>query len=260
MALLDRFRRANKADWPPVPPEHMIPGVGGGGAVRFFEIGHEFVGYFKDLAHLQPNERILDPGCGCARMAIPLCDYLDENGSYEGFDIVREYIDWDTENVTKRFPRVKFQHVDVWNSMYNPEGKLQASTFKFPYKDADFDFAFLTSVFTHMYREDIAHYLAELHRVMKPGSRVLATYFVMNDEARKGLDAGTSHLEFFPVEEGDYWIINKDVPEAAIAYDENELIAMHEKHGFAASKFHYGSWSSREDYFSYQDIVILEKS
>jgi SAM-dependent methyltransferase len=261
MAALSRlFRRTKAAEWPPVPPEHMIPGVGGGGAVRFYEIGHEFVGYFKDIGGLQPNERILDAGCGCARMAIPLTDYLDANGSYEGFDVVREYIEWDQQNVTPKFPRFGFHHVDVWNSMYNAEGKLQADSFRFPFADNDFDFAFLTSVFTHMFRADIAHYLDELHRVVRPGQRVFATYFVMNDEARRLVETEKSALEFKPTD-GGYWIINEEVPEAAVAYDEAELRALHKEHGFKelSGGFQYGSWSGRDKYLSYQDIVVLEK-
>jgi SAM-dependent methyltransferase len=261
MAPLSRlFRRAKTGDWPPVPPEEMIPGVGGGGAVRFYEIGHEFAAYFKDIGRLKPNERVLDAGCGCGRMAIPLTDYLNAEGSYEGFDVVPSYIEWCQQQITTKFPRFGFHHVDVWNSMYNAEGKLKADSFRFPFDDNDFDFAFLTSVFTHMFRADIAHYLDELHRVMRPGQRVFATYFVMNDESLRLLEAGKSELAFMPVE-GDYWIINEEVPEAAVGYKEAELLALHKEHGFKELNggFQHGGWSGRDKFLSYQDIVVLEK-
>lgn len=254
------FRRGKKATWPPTPPEHMIPGVGGGGVQRFREIGEEFRGLFQEVGGLKPTDNVLDPGCGCGRMAIALGDFLEASARYEGFDIVREYTDWCTENITPQRPNFNFTHVDLWNKNYNPEGKLQADTFRFPYEDDSFDFAWLTSVFTHMLPADVAHYLDELHRVMRPGKRVLATYFVLDDEVHRLLAEDKAALKMMPTDDG-YWTNSYEIPEAAVAYEEADLNALHKEHGFKAvgDGFHFGSWSGRDKFLSYQDIVVLQK-
>jgi hypothetical protein len=43
---------------------------------EYREHGATFFGYFKDLCGLRPTDRVLDMGCGCARMALPMVDYL----------------------------------------------------------------------------------------------------------------------------------------------------------------------------------------
>ena len=45
---------------------------------------------------------------------------------------------------------------------YNPNGKFESKTFKFPYEDNYFDFVYLLSVFTHMYTPDIENFLKKL--------------------------------------------------------------------------------------------------
>jgi SAM-dependent methyltransferase len=241
-----------------MPPEHMIPGVGGGGVKRFVEIGEEFLGLFKRVGALEPTDDVLDVGCGCGRMAIVLGDYLDPTTRYEGFDVVREYVDWCADNITSQRPNFKFQHVDIFNKNYNPTGTLQGDTFRFPYDDDSFDFAFLTSVFTHMLPADVAHYLEELHRVMRPGQRVFATYFVLTPEVHQLNDSGKSQIKMLPTDDG-YWTSHYEIPEAAVAYEEADLNALHKAHGFESDGFHFGSWSGRDKFLSYQDIVVLRK-
>lgn len=61
--------------------------------LTFKKNGEEFLRYYIKLCDLKPNEKILDVGCGIGRKTVPLTKYLDENGRYEGFDIVRAGID-----------------------------------------------------------------------------------------------------------------------------------------------------------------------
>jgi 2-polyprenyl-3-methyl-5-hydroxy-6-metoxy-1,4-benzoquinol methylase len=59
---------------PPRSTRSMVH-IGGG---DFKQIGQEFKNYFITLANLQPNNRVLDVGCGIGRMAIPLTSYLSK--------------------------------------------------------------------------------------------------------------------------------------------------------------------------------------
>ena len=149
------------------PPRSL--NFAGGGDYR--AIGEEFLGHFIQLAGLEPQARIVDVGCGVGRMAVPLSGFLSSSARYEGFDVVREGIDWCVSNISTRYPNFRFQHADIYNRNYNPRGKLSPAEFRFPYPDAGFDLAILTSVFTHMLPPHIEHYLDELSRILRPGGR-----------------------------------------------------------------------------------------
>src|SRR5271157_3932956 len=73
-----------------LPPSRLAWAAGDG---SFEQTGKEFLQYFKALGNLQPDQRVLDVGCGVGRMALPLTNYLDSSGSYVGIDIVRDGID-----------------------------------------------------------------------------------------------------------------------------------------------------------------------
>jgi SAM-dependent methyltransferase len=144
---------------------------------------------------LQPNHRVLDVGSGIGRLAIPLTQYLSADGVYQGFDIVKTGVDWCTKNISSRYPNFEFKHIDLVNDLYNLETKDEAKNFVFPYPDKSVDLVFLFSVFSHMIEPDVANYLKEIARVLKPGGKCVATFFVLNEESRNRMDAG-SGLQF----------------------------------------------------------------
>ncbi len=95
-------------------------------------------------------------------MAVELTGYLSNAGEYWGFDVGARGIQWCQTHITPRFPNFHFWRSDIYNKAYNPRGKIASREFKFPYSNAYFDFAFLTSVFTHMLLPDVKHYLGEI--------------------------------------------------------------------------------------------------
>jgi len=239
---------------PLVPPRKLVFGIGGD-----LHVGERFLGWFKDLAALTPEESVLDVGCGVGRAALPLTRYLSARGRYDGFDIMRPNIAWCKKAITPRFPNFQFQYVDLWNREYNPRGKLSAGSFRFPYPDATFDFAFLTSVFTHLMPGDAAHYIAELGRVLKPGGRCLATFFLLNDESTAFVAEGKSKFTLEPLE-GVHRIFSRTVPETAVAFLESFVEKCATEAGLTLERpIRYGLWSGRETWFDYQDVVILRK-
>ena len=239
-----------------VPPSELQLFIGGG---DFVLIGNEFLNYFVTLGGLQQNVRVLDVGCGVGRMAVPLTRYLAPAGSYEGFDIYKEGIVWCQTKISRHYPNFQFRFVDVVNPVYNPTGSLNAVTFDFPYKDASFDFIFLTSVFTHMLPAEMEHYIGEISRVLKPGGRALITFFILCDESLTSMTAGLSHLDF-KYDLGGCRTTNAEAPEAAVAYDEGVLRESLFRRGLKIIEpIHRGSWSGRSDFVSYQDIVLLRR-
>ena len=230
------------------------------GTPDFVAVGDEFLGHFRDLGRLEPFHRVLDVGSGIGRMARPLTAFLDERGSYEGFDIDATGVAWCRRNVSRKFPRFRFQRVDVRNDRYNPGGRIPPSEFQFPFADGSFDFVFLTSVFTHMLPADAARYVLEVSRVLAPGGRCLSTWFLWNEEADRLTREGMALMNL-PFEREGCRVLDRDVPGDAIAIPETRVRRSFRDAGFEIEPpVHYGRWCGREEFLSFQDIVVTRKA
>jgi ubiquinone/menaquinone biosynthesis C-methylase UbiE len=245
---------------PLVPPAHLRVLVGPFSNAYYYQVvAEEFMKYFKNICGLKPNENVLDVGCGCGQMAAALTGYLDKSAIYEGFDIIGTLINWCEKNISAKYPNFHFELADVFNGSFNPNGRYTAATYKFPYKDQSFNFIFLKSVFTHMLPEDLENYLSEIARVMKSGGRCLISYFLLNTESLKFIEAKSSTLDFKHVF-GIYRTINEAAPEEAVAYNEEYVHNLYSKFGLQIIEpVHYGSWCGRRNFLSYQDMVIASR-
>lgn len=241
---------------PMAPPKGRVF-IGSG---DFIKQGQGILKQFKDYGGLKPNHRVLDIGCGIGRLAVPLVDFLDDKqGSYEGFDIVKSGIDWCKKNIQSKHPIFNFIHIDLRNDLYNLKTDKNANNFVFPYEDDEFDFAFLTSVFTHMMPEDVSAYLEQISRVLKKGGVCFATFFVINEESDELMKI--NDVIKFDHKFENYYLHNAKVKEANVAFDESYLDELINKHGLKISKKHFGYWPGRpkDKCVDFQDIYILEK-
>ena len=219
--------------------------------------GKEFLRHFIELAHLAPQARVLEIGCGSGRMALPLTRHL-QDGAYTGIDITPKSIAWCQQHITRRHPHFVFVHADLYNKRYNPEGTLQASTYPFPFADQGFDFIFLTSVFTHLLPADTTHYLQEIARLLAPQGNALLTFFLLDNRQAELAAAGKNDIRF-DYGEGIYRVRDADVPESAVAYQESYIVEQLATWGLTLqSPIYYGTWSGRPDGLSYQDILIVQ--
>jgi len=244
------------------PRHEMLPwkaygrSIGGG---DFERVGSKYLERFVELGGLEPDQRVLDVGCGVGRMAVPLTSYLSERGTYRGFDVVERSIRWCDRRITSQHGNFRFDHVDVFNEHYNPGGKLRANDFDFPYPDGSFDFTFLISVFTHLLPADMKNYLSEVARVLAPGGRCFITYTLLNDEALSLIETGQSHLPLVHEMDG-YRTTEPDEPETSVAFHESDVRALYIEHGLEIIEpIRYGSWSGRKS-DSHQDVVVAAKS
>jgi SAM-dependent methyltransferase len=220
--------------------------------------GEEFLKIYKEICGLRPDEKMLDVGCGIGRKTLPLTQYFNERAVYEGIDITKAGIDWCRNKITPRFPNFHFQQIDVYNKYYNPGGTYQPSEYKFPFADESFSFVMLGSVFTHMLPDDLQNYLSEIRRVLMHGGRCLITYFLLNDESLPLIERGQSTLDFKYVFD-KYRTISPEVKELAVAFDEAWIRWLYQELGLKILRVDYGSWCARENYLSYQDLILAVK-
>lgn len=109
-------------------------------------------------APLAEEQTVLDLGCGCARTLRWLAPSYP-NVQWHGCDVDAEAIGWCQRNM----PPVLF----AVNSPLPP----------LPFPDGHFDVIYGISVFTHIDEAHQRAWLAELHRVLKPGGWLLLTYY-----------------------------------------------------------------------------------
>jgi SAM-dependent methyltransferase len=243
----------------PVPPPELMGCVGT--IPSFFLAGEVMYRDLKSIASLSPEDRILDVGCGIGRTARHIGPALSPTGSYCGFDVMERCVQWCQRNLGTRWPNLYFQHANIHNATYNPNGVYEARTFSFPYPDQTFTLVFLDSVFTHMFPDDIEHYLSEIRRVLVPGGRCLASFFLMDAEARERMAQPGSEYNFKHA--GDrYFTTTPERPEDAIAFDEALVRQLYANAGLKiVDPIHYGSWSGRKvDNGSMQDKVLSVRS
>lgn len=238
----------------------MVPAVedmfdGPGSLEEFKSNGDEFLNIYKEICRLQPDEKMLDVGSGIGRKTLPLTQYFNDGAVYEGIDIAKAGVDWCRDKITSRFPNFHFQQIDVYNKYYNPLGRYQASEYRFPFGDESFTFVMLGSVFTHMLPADLEHYLSEVRRVLTADGRCLISYFLLNDESRRLIEAGKSSFDFKYALDGCR-TISREVPEEAIAFDETLIRSFYEKAGLEIARLDYGSWCGRAEHRSAQDLIL----
>jgi len=250
----DAIAVAADALWPfgPLVAPHRLASVGAG---DFAAVGAEFLGHFRTLGQLQPGDRVLDVGAGAGRMAIPLTGFLD-GGSYDGLEIYRPHVVWCRRRIGRAFPRFRFHHADILSDTYNPRGRLDAATYRFPFGDGAFDFVILTSVLTHLVPAEIDRYLGEIARVMAPQGRCVATFFVIDAAAAAAIAAGNSAIALVPFG-AEAMVADPDYPSKAVAVTDGWLDGRLAAHGLARAGFRPGGWSGRRDFTSYQDIVVI---
>jgi SAM-dependent methyltransferase len=233
-----------------LPPEELLYD-GSSSLEEYRKYGEGDARLIVELGGLKPTDRVLDMGCGIGQKTRPLTQYLT-TGTYEGLDIMPQQVEWCQKNITPRYPNFRFQRVDVYSKYYNPEGQITSAEYRFPFNDAEFDFAYLVSVFTHMMTPDLEHYMEELARVVKPGGRTFITYFLYDDKALKCMFAGGAEYNFeHPWESEVCRVVDLETPEYATAHEENHIREVYKRCGFEIIEpIRNGYWSGRDDYFS----------
>lgn len=240
-------------------PAHLVY-LTGGGPETFDEISRHHISILREDVGIDPEHNFLEIGCGIGRDAIPLSEILTA-GTYHGVDIIRPSIEWCRENISPKHPNFSFHLFDIKDQLHNPNGTDTTRSVKLPVADKSIDRIILWSVFTHMFRYDIVHYLDEFKRVMRPGARAYITCFIADEqsfEATRRINHTIYNLRF-EHEYGPGCFVNDLIaPAGAVAYTEDALKEMVRAAGLSfAAPFTRGNWSGLRKTDRGQDAMIL---
>jgi SAM-dependent methyltransferase len=171
-------------EWESPPFQIAVPGAAMREAAStadlalWYAIGDAWAQFASRLLPDGPAN-VLDIGCGSGKMARFLA--YNPNVSYVGLDIFAPAIAWCQREFT-RFPKFRFERLDVHSALYNPGGQTPSDEAELPIADGFADVIIAGSLFTHLLEPAFERYLAEIHRCLKPSGRAFASFLFTRAE------------------------------------------------------------------------------
>lgn len=239
-----------------VPPKGAIYTGSPSNAKAYLKQSEHQLELLQEHINIQPQDTVLDIGSGVGRTALALTKYLNQNGSYDGFDVVEEGVNWCTKTIHKKHPNFNFKYIPLYNDLYNASGQ-EAKNFVFPYATGHFDKIFTFSVFTHMMVDEIDNYCKEMSRVLKKDGLAFSTFFIYDDTNETQI--AKQNPFNFPHAFDGYRLMNTKVKSGNIALHIHTLQAILAKNNLVLVSITEGTWktwvhTSKE----YQDIVVFK--
>ena len=227
-------------------PEHLVR-LTGAGSETFDVLGKGHIANYKKYMGLEPGMNFLEIACGMGRDAFQLVEILGKAGSYIGIDVQRESIVWLSKNITRDNPNFKFYHFDAIHELHNPYGLKTTMDCPLPAESRSIDRIGLQSLLTHIFEDEVVHYLKEIARVLKPGGIAYVTFLLYSEEivsASRINDCTPYGLRFeYKYADGCY-INNLQYPTGGVAYTEEAMMRMINRAGLKLTRpFLKGYWS-----------------
>jgi ubiquinone/menaquinone biosynthesis C-methylase UbiE len=137
--------------------------------------------FLRSVLQIKPTDKVLDIGCGIARVGRELAPYC---GEWHGCDISGNMIAYAQER-TANLPNVYLHEL--------PEPNLSV------FNDGYFDCVYSTIVFMHLDKIEVFNYMREAFRVLAPGGK--AYFDTYNISAPEAWEEFIKILEAFPLGE-----------------------------------------------------------
>jgi SAM-dependent methyltransferase len=222
----------------------------------FVEVGDTLLEDLRAYGGLRKRSQMVDIGCGYGRVAHALVRsrFL---GDYRGFDILPRHIGWCVENLSGR--RFRFEHLDIRNDRYNPDGRYDAATVDLQLQPGWADVILAASVFTHMWPGEVANYLKQVAPALARRGRAYLSFFLLNDSWQHMVDAG--EVQEFPLPhrgDGPYRFMSPENPLHVIAYDQDWVEQQMVGAGLSVVSLRLGRWPGR-DSDVYQDTFVVRR-
>jgi SAM-dependent methyltransferase len=167
-----------------IPPPSLMGTEGIMVMEEWFRWAEEWSFLLRNYGKITQRSNVMEIGCGLGRIAYPL-RFILFNGTYNGFEIVKDKVNFLQNHFTPSFPNFNFYWANIHNTYYNPTGDIHANEYRFPYDNNSFDVVFAASVFTHTLPDIAENYFRETARVLKQNGRAVFSFFIL-DNYRKG--------------------------------------------------------------------------
>ena len=242
-------------------PEHLLA-LTGAGFDSFDAIGRAHIANYSKFMGLDPAMTFVEIGSGIGRDAFQLLDIIGSQGRYMGIDVQRESIVWCQQNITRRHPKFEFVHFNAYHELHNPLSTKTTMDFRIPLSDRSVDRVVAGSVLTHIFKDEVTHYMGEIARVLKSGGLAYLTFFLYTEEAvaasrRNNLTPYNLRFEH-PYGPGCY-INDPAYPTGAVAYTAEAMQQMIGESGLKLARSYLkGLWSGLyPDGDDGQDVAVL---
>jgi SAM-dependent methyltransferase len=243
-------------------PAHLAR-LTGAGIETFAELGKAHVANYKKYVGLEPGMSFLEIGSGIGRDAFQLIGELGPAGRYVGIDVQRESIVWCQKNIGRAHPNFRFVHVDAAHELHNPYGAKTTMDFPLPAPDRSIDRVAMQSVLTHIFEEEVVHYLREIARVLKVDGLAYATFLLYSEEivtASRKNRLTRYGLRFEHKYADGCYVDNPQYPTGGVAYTAQAMQRMIGRAGLRLVRpFLKGQWSGyhADPDDDGQDVAIL---
>lgn len=197
---------------------------------------------------ITPDTSVVDVGCGLARLAIGLI--LDgREPNYLGIDSHDRYIWWCKTNIQRKYPKFRFQHLDVENERYNPGGTRITPMFRLPVIDGAADVVHFWGVLTNMHPDHLSIYVSEVSRMLRPGGSAFVSAWV-----EEGVPTASINPEGYV----SYPCVG---PLHVVRYEHNYLRSVFASHSLAVKSFaHHTIVEKQSEFHLEKQFYGLRKS
>lgn len=217
----------------------------------------EYLAYLPLLCDLRRESAVLELACGHGRAAHGLLHYLRSPGLYRGFDVDRRQVELARELIQSIAPNFQFEWADIYSRETNPSGVELAESFVFPYEDESFDVVFAASLFTHLLPAATERYFRESRRVLRPGGRILFSFFLLDHYRGKGTPISPLYEVEHSLAPG-VAVRDPEFPDMLVAYSIDKVTSCAESAGLEIQRVLPGLWSESPGLaVNEQDLVVL---
>lgn len=127
-----------------------------------------------DRLGYDPSQLLVDIGCGQGRLAIGLARHF-RTARYLGLDVSARSIAWCKKHIAGRYPSYEFQHLNLVNARYNPDGRTLSREFHLPVDAGAAGIVYVWGVVTNMEPDHLPVYAGEISRMLRAGGEAFLT-------------------------------------------------------------------------------------